>query len=1053
MAIFLQRAAIYSGLLFMAASSVPGVQAQDRPMPQPPTDARLREQAWQRHQALATTSPLRGLQWRSVGPVRQGGRVVDVAVVPGEPYTFYVAYASGGVWKTTNNGGSFEPLLDQQPSIIVGAIALDPSDPAVIWVGTGEENSSRSSYGGMGMLRSADGGATWERKGLVEGDRVAAIVIDPRDGDRVLVAVLGKLYTPGGARGVYRTRDGGDTWEQVLAGEGPWTGFIDLEQDPSDPDVLYAAAWERSRRPWNFVEGGAGSGIYKSLDGGSSWTRLAGGLPQGEHVGRIGLAIARSHPQTVYASIDNQEELPADQWDLGGDPLSVNRLRTMSREQFLEQDPAQVERFVRGNDLDTEIDGKKLTQMIDDGTLSMDELREELADANANLFNTNIRGLELWRSDDGGGHWRRTHEQPIRDVVYTYGYYFGGIAVAPDDPERVYLAGVPLIVSTDGGATWASAQGPEVHGDYHPLWIDPENPERMIVGNDGGVDVSYDRGQTWFGLDGQPVGQFYAITLDNAKPYNIYGGLQDNGSLKGSSRTRWKLGQTWNRIGGGDGMYVQVDPRNDDTLYTGFQFGFYQRAGKGGRATVRPRDKIKQPALRYNWTTPILLSPHSAEILYFGTNILFRSMDRGETWSAISPDLTRSEERGDVPFATVTTIAESPESFGLLWVGTDDGLVQVSEDGGVHWREATAGLPRDRWVSRVEASAHARNTAYVALNGYRDDDQSAYLYRTDDLGKSFKSIAAGLPAEPINVVREDPVEKDVLYVGTDRGVYVSLDGGGSWQTLGSGLPNVPVHDLAVHRRDRELVAGTHGRSVWVVDVLPVQELENVRAEPVHLFPVEAVRADRSWRARRSPWFDREAFHPEVKIPFWAAEEGDVTFDVLDGDERVLHSVTLQANAGINSLAWDLLVDQGRALAAEAARSAEKASDGEGDNDGDRGKHRKKGRKGKPRHRGEHAGDDSGAQSGEEDAADANRGRRADIPYAEAVRLGWPLYITPGSYSLRLTTASGEVSETDFKVKASEPPRPRMKKEEPIRGTGDDDESDHGSDHRRGRGGP
>lgn len=1011
------RRAVFVCLIGLLPAS--SLVAQSRPAPATSATAPELEASWRRHQELESESPFHGLEWRSVGPVRQGGRVVDVEVVPDDPYTFYVAYASGGLWKTTNNGGTFEPLFDQQPTIIMGDIALDPQDPQTLWVGSGENNSSRSSYGGMGVFRTTDGGASWQHRGLADADRIGEIVVDPRDGDRVYVAVLGRLYTEGGARGVYRTTDGGDSWQRVLTGEGPWTGFIGLEQDPSNPDILYAAAWERSRRPWNFVEGGDGSGIYKSTDGGSSWQRLEGGLPKGDHVGRIGLAMARSRPQTLYASVDNQEELPESDWDLGSNPLSANRLRTMTKEAFLAHDRESIEAFVRRNDLDTALDGEQLIAMIEDGELTMDELREELSDANASLFNTNIRGLELWRSDDGGASWRRTHEEPIRDVVFTYGYYFGSIAVAPDDPERVYLAGVPIIVSTDGGASFESVQDPEVHVDYHPIWIDPANPQRMIVGNDGGLDVSYDRGKTWFGLDGQPVGQFYAITLDNAKPYNIYGGLQDNGSLKGSSKTRWQLGERWQFIGGGDGMYVQVDPRNDDTTYAGFQFGFYRRSGKDGRQEVRPRDTLKEPALRYNWMTPIQLSPHSGEILYFGANTLMRSMDRGETWTAISDDLSRSEQRGDVPFGTISTLAESPKIFGLIWAGTDDGHVHLTEDGGHTWREVSAGLPRDRWVSRVAASRWHRDTAYVSLNGYRDDDPTPYLFRTEDLGATWSDLAAGLPAEAINVVREDPVEEDILYVGTDRGVYVSLDRGGSWHALQAGLPNVPVHDLAVHHRDRELVAGTHGRSVWVVDVLPVQELDRVRNEAVHVFPVEDVQASRGWRSRQSRWFHRPEYDPEVLIPFWAEAAGEITFEVVDGDDQVLRSMSVAARPGINRLSWDLMVEEERALAAEAA-IADQASEPEGGKSTQRGKKRR-----------------SPAEDPPSDGQESLKGSLAKTPYAEAKRLGWRFYITPGTYTLRLTTADGATSETEIEIKKPEAFEPRMKKEDPIRGRDDE----------------
>ena len=543
----------------------------------------------------------------------------------------------------------------------------------------------------------------------------------------------------------------------------------------------------------------------------------------------------------------------------------------MSKEDFLAQDPEEIEDFIRGNDLDSSLDADALIAMIESDELTLDELLQELDDANANLFNSDVRGLEVWRSDDAGQTWQRTHDEPIRELVYTYGYYFGQIRVAPDDPDRIYVLGVPLVTSADGGKTFEGINGRDVHGDHQAFWIDPRFPDRVITGNDGGLDVSYDGGKSWLKLDAQPMGQFYTVAVDLADPYNIYGGLQDNGVLKGSSRSRPGL-DPWHRIGGGDGMYVQVDPRDDATTYLGSQFGYYGRIdADGSRQSVRPRDKLKEPALRYNWSTPILLSEHNADVLYFGANQLFRSLDQGETWKAISPDLTLSLERGDVAFATLTTVAESPEEFGLLWVGTDDGQVHVTDDGGREWMKVTDGLPKDRWVTRVEASRHERNRAYVSLSGYRDDDIASYVFVTEDLGATWTSISSGLPAEPVNVVREDPVNPEVLYCGTDRGAYVSLDRGATWQGLPAAFPNVPVHDLVVHPRERELVAGTHGRSIYVLDVLPIQELTpEIREQAVHVFAVEDVSFQRDWRSRRSPWFHDPVDEPEIQIPFWTA---------------------------------------------------------------------------------------------------------------------------------------------------------------------------------------
>jgi hypothetical protein len=572
---------------------------------------------------------------------------------------------------------------------------------------------------------------------------------------------------------------------------------------------------------------------------------------------------------------------------------------------------------------------------------------------------------------------------------------------------------VPILTSHDGGESFEGIDGRDVHVDHHALWIDPHFPDRVLLGNDGGLDVSYDGGKSWLKLDAQPVGQFYTVAVDLADPYNIYGGLQDNGVLKGSSRSRPGIDR-WQRVGGGDGMHVQIDPRDDRTGYWGFQFGFYTRYDADGSThPVRPRDKLKEPALRYNWSTPILLSSHNPDILYFGANKLYRSMDRGETWTAISPDLSRSEERGDVPFGTLTSIDESTLEFGLLWAGTDDGQVHVSVDGGVLWRQVSDGVARDRWVTRVEASDHERERAYLSLSGYRDDDVAPYLYVTDDLGASWRSIADGLPAEPINVVREDPVNPDVLYVGTDRGVYVSLDRGASWQGLPAGLPNVPVHDLVVHPRERELVAGTHGRSIYVLDALPIQELDDdLREEPVHLFPVSDVKFRREWRSRPHPWLHRPEDDPEVTVPFWTAGGGDAELAVLDADGRELRVLTTEAVAGVDAFTWDLLLDEDLAVAAEKAKLEE-----------DEGKGAKKNRK--RRRKVEAAPEPPG------------EGERAKTPWAEAVHLGRPLYVTPGSYTLEVRVG-GESAQTSLEVTAPEPREPRTPPEPKIRGEEDDD---------------
>ena len=972
---------------------------QARTKPAAAADYADKEAAWKEHQSLQSKSPYAGLKWRSVGPIVQGGRLVDMAVVPGQPYTFYAAYASGGLWKTTNNGHSFEPLFDDQASLIMGDIAVDPNNPETIWVGTGENNSSRSSYGGMGIYRSDDGGQTWRHMGLGDTDRIGRILIDPNDSDRIYVAALGKLYTEGGQRGIFRSIDGGKNWQQVLIGSD-WTGVIDLVFKPDDSKTLYAASWDRKRRPWNFTESGTGSAIYKSTDGGDNWSQLEGGLPRGDFVGRIGLAVSAASPETLYASIDNQQVLTEDQWNLGDRPLNAKRLRNMSKEQFLAQDKNEIERFIRSSDFDVSIDAEKLMNWVETDKVSIQDIIDELGDANASLFNTDIVGLQVWRSDDAGTTWNITHDGPLDQVAYSYGYYFGEIRVSPKDVNQVYVLGVPVVKSDDGGKIWTSAQGRDVHGDHQSMWINPEQPDNVMIGNDGGIDVSYDGGETWVKLDAQPLGQFYTVNVDMAEPYNIYGGLQDNGTIRCSSENRWQRGVSCKRINGGDGMYVAVDPRDNKTTYTGSQFGYYTRlGGGGGRSEVRPRDAFGDPALRYNWNAPVILSPHNADVVYFGTNHLYRSMDQGETWTAISGDLSRSKSRGDVPYGTLTTLSESKLQFGLIWAGTDDGQVWMTDSNGVQWQDVAEKLPRDRWVSRVEASSHVRDRAYVTLNGYRNDDIRAYVYRTDDLGKHFKDISKGLPAEAVNVIREDPLMEDILYVGTDHGVYVSIDSGETWEALQGDLPNVPVHDLVVHPRERELVAGTHGRSIWIVDLLPLQDIVDAGSDTsIKVFYIDDVKASRRWRSERSRWYFDPDEAPVSTITYWSNSTGTANIEIIDSNDAIIRRLSYESSKGMNRLDWDLLVDEELALAAESA-AQEKAVE-------------------------------STADDGEEQTVSM-----ADSPYAESVRLGHDMYATPGIYTIRVSVGD-ENDSIDMKIKAPKDYESRMKNTFKVRGKQD-----------------
>lgn len=947
------------------------------------------KQAWDDHQQLKVDTPYKGVSWRSVGPVFQGGRAVDVIRPTDQPHVIYVGYASGGVWKSENNGTTFRPLTDHLPSQIVGSLAIDPSDSNVLWLGTGENNSSRSSYGGMGVFKSVDGGETWNHVGLGNTDRIGRILVNPEDSDQVYVAALGKLYSKGGDRGLYRTVDGGKTWSTLIEGKG-WTGFIDVAR--SSNGVMYAAAWDRSRSSWNFVEGGTGSAVYRSTDNGDSWQRLNNGLPQGQYTGRIGLTVSVSNPNSLYVSLDNQTPLPEDQWDLGSGAVSVKRLKNMDKETFLLQDPKAIESFLRSQNFPPEMTAEKIIEQVENDEMDPQSLIAKLADDNDNLFNVDIKSLEIYRSDDAGDSFYRTHEEDIQQVVFSYGYYFGQIKVDPQNVDTVYATGVPFIKSTDGGKTWAGSWDSGVHGDIQAIWIDPNHSNHIMVGNDGGVDESYDGGHTWKKIDQQPVGQFYTIAVDMEKPYNIYGGLQDNGTLKGSSQNTFTdnryLGSDWEQIFGGDGMHVSVD--DDDKLtYVGFQFGNSFRLSSAAPKRITPTTYVGEESLRKNWNTPVMISTHNKDILYFAGHKVYRSMNKGDDWTEISGDLTESMKKGNVPFATATSVSESPLKFGLLWVGTDDGLVWVTENGGNQWKKVNKQLPKGKWVSRVLASPHNEKRAWLALNNYRNDDIQPYLYKTENLGKNWKKMSDGLPNETINVVKEDPSNENVVYVGTDKGIYVSTNQGGEWQMLGDQLPTVPVHDLIVHPRENELVLGTHGRSVFVADIKPIQDLtDEIKAADLHVYPIAEIKEKRGWDSKDFPWGYTDSQKDKTAIYIWALNSGDASIQIKNADGSVYLSEALVLSKGINQWYWNYKVNEDLAIQAEVAMN-EKAQE-----------------------------DTESADSDKEGANQVSTIKplnKSKTPYAESKRLGHDSYVEPGKYVL-LVTQGDKTDETELTIK-------------------------------------
>ncbi len=704
---------------------------------------------------------LAGLKARAIGPASMSGRVAAIDAVESNPDIVYVGAATGGVWKTVNGGLTWEPLFDDQAVSAVGAVAVFQPNPDIVWVGTGEGNPRNSVSFGQGIYRSLDGGRTWKHLGLAETERIHRVIPHPTDPDVAYAAAQGRLWGENPERGVFKTTDGGRTWKKVLYID-PRTGAADLIMDPRNPNKLFAALWDHRREPWTFRSGGPGSGLYVTQDGGETWKRLTedDGLPRGP-LGRIGLAISRSNPDTVYA----------------------------------------------------------------------------LVEANRSA---------LVRSDDGGRTWKTASSD---ERVANRPFYYADIRVDPAWPNRVYNLTSRLTVSDDGGKTFSRlGRSNEIHGDYHALWINPNDPEHMIAGNDGGLGVSHDRGDTWYFVSNLPLAQYYHVAVDMDTPYNVYGGLQDNGSWRGPSAV-WEEGgirnHHWAKVGGGDGFDTLPDPADSTTGYAMSQAGFLMRWNlrDGEVKSIRPPSPDPAERLRFNWNAGIATDPFEPGTLYYGSQYLHKSTDRGETWTVISPDLTsdkpewqkQAQSGGLTPdvtgaenFTTIIAVAPSALERGVIWVGTDDGRVHVTRDGGQNWTSVEKnipGAPANTWVPHIRPSKHQAGGAFLVMDDHRRSNFTSYVFRTDDFGRTWKSLATSDLSGWALSIEQDPVDPDLLFLGTEVGLYVSLDGGRRWMRWRHGLPTTPVADLVIHPRDHDLVIATHGRALYVLDDLaPLRDM-------------------------------------------------------------------------------------------------------------------------------------------------------------------------------------------------------------------------------------
>jgi len=794
----------------------------------------------------------RGLVFRGIGPALMGGRITEIAVAErGRLGTvIYIAAATGGIWRSTNAGVSWTSLFDSVRAPSIGAVAVAPSNPEVLWVGTGEPQNMRSSSWGNGVYKSVDGGRTWSAPMLPKSQHIGRIVIDPRDPNVVYVAAVGPLWAPGGERGLYKTTDGGRTWTNTKE-ISQYTGFTEVVMDPLNPDVLYAASYQRERRAYSFLPAGPETAIWKTTDGAKTWTKLTQGLPTGE-LGRIGLSVCRSRPNTIYAVI-----------------------------------------HARGSTGGT------------------------------------------FRSDDAGATWRQTN--PTNSTAW----FYGQIRCDPTDPDHVVRLAPSSQQSWDGGRTYVGFATAGTHADHHALWINPQSPEQMILGTDGGLYLSWDRGLTWDHVESIPLAQFYAISVDDARPYyNVYGGLQDNAAWGAPNQTRKTFGPSnadWSRFVGGDGFYSVADPSDHNYVYSESQGGVIARydARTGQAKSIRP---VATPGEthRYNWSAPILPSRHVARQLYFAANYLFRSNDRGDSWQVISPDLTRAIDRNVLPmrgaavdsnalgrhegtaeFGNISTLDESPMRPGLLATGSDDGVIAITRDGGQTWSrtEKFPTVPETTYVSRVAFSRHHESTLYASLDGHRSNDFKPYVLKSTDYGRTWTSISGDLPAEgSVQVVREHHRERNLLFVGTEYGVFFSADGGAHWTPLRSGIPTVPVHDLAIQQRENDLVVGTHGRGIFILDDLtPLEHLARARSSAVaHLFPVQdaaLLLPDNS----RSSGMGSSGFTGQnpaagamiAYVVNAIATDASAKLEIVDGAGTVVRQLPFNREPGLYRQVWDM----------------------------------------------------------------------------------------------------------------------------------------------------
>lgn len=818
---------------------------------------------------------LSSLNFRNFGAHRVGAWVGAIAVPenPGEKYrnTYFVSPRNGGVFKTTNNGTTFYPVFDKYGTNTIGDIAIAPSDPDIVWVGTGDSYNARSSFAGNGIYKSTDGGETFANMGLGDSHHIVKILIHPKNKDVVYAASMGHLFSPNKERGVFKTTDGGKTWSKILyINEN--TGVIDLIMNPQNPDILFASAYEKYRYPWHFEAGGVNSGVYKTTDGGMNWNKLSSGLPQGP-LGRIGLSLFLSKPNVVYALVENLN--PKDP----SKPLNTKGMMNTYRDDYYDQ----------------------------------------------------LVGGELYRSDDNGITWKKMND-PAVNLSNKAAYSFNRINVDPADENKVYVLGVSIFYTFDGGRSWKGISHepgllfPNMFGDVRTMWIDPKDSNHLMVGSDGGLYESFDGGKNVVHHYNIPAGEFYRVEADMKEPYNIYGGLQDH-EIWAAPSNGWS-GQIslddWRIIGSGDGMFIKVDSDSRYAYFTG-QFGQQMAADlkTGKRKSIMPKAGKDKPAYRFTWDTPLIISPHDKNTVYTGAQMLLKTTDREEHWIELSGDLTNNDSvkqngRGHIKYCTITYIAESPLKKGLIWVGTDDGRIHYTPDEGKTWIECTdgltnAGAPKDLWITSIFASHHNPAVVYASKSGYTRDVFTSYLYKSADYGKSWTSISHSLPSAPVNAVWEDKDNASLLFCGTDNGLYASIDGGNNWVRFKQ-IPPVPVKDIIVHKRENDLIAATYGRGIYTADITPLKEMNNkffendfylfnVESKPLMNYSEQAGWGNIQLMGSKHIYTDNEPNGFTINYYIKYAPADPLSIDIFDSAGNQIKTIKCKNEAGLHSVVW------------------------------------------------------------------------------------------------------------------------------------------------------